>query len=31
MNPVVVIWILALVVAVLVGREVGRWLFGKNA
>lgn len=31
MNPVVVIWILAVVVAVLVGREVGRWLFGQNA
>jgi hypothetical protein len=30
MNPVVVIWILAVVVAVLVGREVGKWLFGKN-
>ncbi len=31
MNPVAVIWILAVVVAVLVGREVGRWLFGQNA
>jgi len=31
MNPVVVIWILAIVVAVLVGREVGKWLFGQNA
>jgi hypothetical protein len=31
MNPIVVIWILAVVVAVLVGREVGRWLFGENA
>jgi len=31
MNPVAVIWILTVVVAVLVGREVGRWLFGQNA
>jgi len=31
MNPVTVIWILAIVVAVLVGREVGKWLFGQNA
>lgn len=31
MNPIVVIWILAVVVAVLVGREVGKWLFGENA
>jgi len=31
MNPTVVIWILAIVVAVLVGREVGKWLFGENA
>jgi len=31
MNPVVVIWILAAVVAVLVGREVGKFLFGQNA
>jgi hypothetical protein len=31
MNPTVVIWILAIVVAVLVGREVGKWLFGQNA
>ena len=31
MNPTVVIWILAVVVAVLVGREVGKWLFGENA
>lgn len=31
MNPLVVIWILAAVVAVLVGREVGKWLFGQNA
>ena len=31
MNPTVVIWILAVVVAVLVGREVGKWLFGQNA
>jgi len=30
MNPTVVIWILAVVVAVLVGREVGKWLFGEN-
>lgn len=28
MNPTVVIWILAVAVAVLVGREVGKWLFG---
>lgn len=31
MNPIVVIWILAVVVAVLIGREVGKWLFGENA
>jgi len=31
MNPTVVIWILAAVCAVLVGREVGKWLFGENA
>ncbi|MHB8107846.1 MAG: hypothetical protein ACYDH4_10535 [Candidatus Cryosericum sp.] len=31
MNAVVVIWILAVVVAVLVGCEVGRWLCGQNA
>lgn len=31
MNPIIVIWILAVVVAVLVGREVGKWLFGQNA
>ena len=31
MNPIIVIWILAVVVAVLVGREVGKWLFGENA
>jgi len=31
MNPTVVIWILAAIVAVLVGREVGKWLFGQNA
>ena len=31
MNPAVVIWILAVVVAVLAGREVGKWLFGENA
>ena len=31
MNPTVVIWILAAVVAVLVGREVGKWLFDENA
>ena len=31
MNPTVVIWILAAVVAVLVGREVGKWLFDVNA
>jgi len=30
MNPTVVIWILAVAVAVLVGREVGKWLFGTN-
>ncbi|NUQ66549.1 MAG: hypothetical protein HUU20_29150 [Pirellulales bacterium] len=30
MNPTVVIWILAVAVAVLVGREVGKWLFGAN-
>lgn len=31
MNPVAVIWILAVVVAILVGREVGKWMFGQNA
>jgi hypothetical protein len=31
MNPTVVIWILAAVVAVLVGREVGKRLFDVNA
>ncbi len=31
MNPSVVIWILAVAVAVLLGREVGKWLFGENA
>ena len=30
MNPTVVIWILAAVVCVFVGREIGKWLFGKN-
>jgi hypothetical protein len=30
MNPTVVIWILAVAVAVLIGREVGKWLFGTN-
>ena len=30
MNPTVVFWILAVAVAVLVGREVGKWLFGTN-
>jgi hypothetical protein len=30
MNPTVVIWILAAVACVFVGREVGKWLFGKN-
>ena len=30
MNPTVVIWILAAAVAVLVGREVGKVLFGAN-
>ena len=30
MNPTVVIWILAAVACVLVGREIGKWLFGKN-
>ena len=30
MNPTVVIWILAAVVAVLIGREVGKWLYGEN-
>ncbi len=31
MNPTVVIWILAAVVAVLVGREVGKRLFDANS
>jgi hypothetical protein len=30
MNPTIVIWILAVAVAILVGREVGKWLFGAN-
>jgi len=30
MNPTVVIWILAVALAILVGREVGKWLFGEN-
>ena len=30
MNPTVVIWILAAVACVLVGREIGKWLFGKE-
>ena len=30
MNPTVVIWILAALLCVLVGREIGTWLFGKN-
>ena len=30
MNPIVVIWILAAVVCLLLGREVGKWLFGAN-
>jgi hypothetical protein len=30
MNPTTVIWILAVALAVLVGREVGKWLFGEN-
>lgn len=30
MNPTVVIWILAVALAVLVGRDVGKWLFGAN-
>ena len=30
MNPTVVIWILAAIACVLVGREIGKWLFGKN-
>lgn len=30
MNPVIVIWILAVAVALLVGREVGKWLFSAN-
>ena len=30
MNPTVVIWILAVAVALLVGREVGKYLFGAN-
>jgi hypothetical protein len=31
MNPIVVIWILAVVVSIFVGRDVGKWLFGQNA
>lgn len=30
MNPVIVIWILAVAVALLMGREVGKWLFSAN-
>ena len=30
MNPTVVIWILAVAVCVLVGRDLGKWLFGAN-
>ena len=30
MNPTLVIWILAVIVAILVGREVGKFLFAEN-
>ena len=30
MNPTVVIWILAGLLCVVVGRDVGKWLFGKD-
>jgi len=30
MNPTLVIWILAAVVAVLLGREVGKWAYGAS-
>jgi len=30
MNPIVVIWILAAVVCVLLGRDIGKWMFGEN-
>ena len=30
MNPILVIWILAILCAIFVGREIGRWLFGEN-
>ena len=30
MLPVIVLWVLAIVGCLVVGREVGKWLFGKN-
>jgi hypothetical protein len=30
MSPTIVIWVLAIAVAVLLGREVGKWMFGAN-
>lgn len=30
MSPTVVIWVLSAAVALLAGREVGKWLFGTN-
>ena len=30
MSPTLVIWILAVAVCVLVGRDLGKWLFGAN-
>jgi hypothetical protein len=30
MNPTIVIWILAVAVAILLGSIVGKWLFGAN-
>ena len=30
MNPMIVIWILAAVVCVLLGREIGKWLFSTD-
>ena len=30
MLPVIVLWVLAIVGCLVIGREVGKWLFGKN-
>jgi len=31
MNLVIVVWVLAVIVAICAGREIGKWLFGQNA